>query len=182
MKPVWKLSATLLLNQFLADIACGMCAIPFPFMFGESKFTYILLILFIGFFFYYISYHGAYKVGFHDESKHSSNLYDKGYIKRGFLASLIAAAPTILLFVLWYIGKSFGIAILHALQMPLFFWTLYGSWPITNLIPNHMATAFLICMAVQLVFPLIGYYSGYRGIVYSDYILKWIGLDKKNKL
>ncbi len=167
MKPVLKLSGTLLLNQFLANIACAMCVIPFPFMFGESLFTYTLFTALIMFFFYYISYHGAYKVGFHDVSRRSSKEYDKGYLKRGIIAALLAASPSILMFVLWYIGRAFGIVALHSLQVPLFLWNMFGYWPITHIIPNHIASTFLICIAVQILFPLVGYISGYKGIVYS---------------
>jgi len=167
MKPVLKLSGTLLLNQFLADIACAMCVIPFPFMFGESLFTYSLFTALIMFFFYYISYHGAYKVGFHDISRRSSKEYDKGYLKRGITAALIAALPSILMFILWFIGREFDIIALHSLQVPLFLWNMFGYWPIIHIIPNHIFCTFLICIIVQIIFPLVGYISGYNGIVYS---------------
>ncbi len=170
MKPVFKLSGSLILNQFLADIACGMCVFPFPMLFSDSLFTYLLFSAFIIFFFYYISYHGAYKVGFHDVGRHSSEQYDKGYLKRGVLASLIAASPTILMFVLWKIGAAFNIMILKALQFPLFLWTMYGYWPLSHIFPNHITTCFLLCIAMQLIFPMIGYVSGYKGIVYTQKI------------
>lgn len=180
MKSVFKLSGTLLLNQFLADIACGMCVIPFPFMFGDTVFAYVLYTVFMLFFFYYISYHGAYKVGLHDISRHSSKEYDKGYIKRGFLAVFFALLPSLIMFILWFIGRSFNFLPLKALQFPLCLWCLYGFWPLSKLLPNHMFLCFLICLLVQLVFPLIGYYSGYRGIVYSQKVLDFLGKDKKH--
>lgn len=170
MKSVFKLSGTLLLNQFLANIACAMCVIPFPFMFHETLFTYILFTMLMIFFFYYISYHGAYKVGFHDISRHSNKEYDRGYLKRGVIASLIAASPSLIMFILWYIGREFGIVVLHSFQVPLFLWNMFGYWPIIHIIPNHIMSTFLICIAVQLFFPLVGYISGYKGIVYSQKI------------
>lgn len=170
MKPIYKLSGTLLLNQFLADIACGMCVIPFPFMFGDSLFTYILFAALMIFFFYYISYHGAYKVGFHDVGRRSSKEYDRGYLKRGLLASLLAASPSIIMFLLWKIGKIFGLIWLQTLQFPLFLWTMYGYWPISHIIPNHITITFLLCILMQIVFPMIGYISGYKGIVYTQKI------------
>lgn len=167
MKPVLKLSGTLLLNQFLANIASAMCVIPFPMVFGDSVFTYSLYTALMLFFFYYISYHGAYKVGFHDVGRHSSNEYDKGYLGRGILAALFGAAPSIIMFIIWRLGKSFGIIALQALQFPLFLWNMFGYWPISHIIPNHMTATFLICIAVQIIFPLIGYISGYKGMDYS---------------
>ena len=178
MKQILKLSGTLLLNQFLADIACGVCVIPFPFFFGENPFTYVLFLLLEVFFFYYISYHGAYKYGFHDVARHSSAEYDKGYIKRGIVASLCAAAPSILMWILWYIGKTFAIEGLLFFQIPLFYWGLFGSWPLVHLIPNHLASVFGLTILVQFLFPLVGYYSGYKGIVYHDKFLRLIGIKK----
>lgn len=170
MKPVLKLSGSLLLNQFLADIASAMCVIPFPFMFDDTLFAYILYTAFMVFFFYYISYHGAYKVGFHDVGRHSSEEYDKGYLGRGVLAALLAAAPSILMFILWKIGKMLGIVVLQTLQFPLFLWSMYGYWPLSHIWPNHITLVFLLCIAMQIIFPLIGYISGYKGIVYSHHI------------
>ncbi len=181
MKPVYKLSGTLLLNQFLADIACGMCVIPFPLMFGDTLFTYILYAALMMFFFYYISYHGAYKVGFHDVGRRSSAAYDRAYLRRGLIACLLAASPSIVMFVLWKIGKIFGILWLQTLQFPLFLWTLYGYWPISHIIPNHITATFLICIILQIIFPMIGYISGYKGIVYSQKIMDKINGMSKHK-
>lgn len=178
MKPAFKLSLTLLLNQFLADIASGMCVIAFPFMFGDTVFCYVIYTAFMMFFFYYISYHGAYRVGFHDISRHSSEQYDRGYIKRGITASAIALSPSLLMFILLWIGRTCKIVVLQTLQMPLAMWCLYGFWPISKLIPNHMMLSFAICLLVQFVFPLIGYFCGYRGIVFSQKLLKLIGMDR----
>lgn len=168
MKQTLKLSGTLLLNQFLADIACAMCVIPFPFMFGDNLVTYILFAVFIGFFFYYISYHGAYKVGFHDVGRRSSVEYDKGYLKRGLTATFLAAAPSILMFILFIIGKYCGIVSLSAIQFPLLLWSLFGYWPLVHIFPNHIVTVFVLCILMQIIFPMVGYISGYKGIVYFD--------------
>ena len=178
MKPVLKLSGTLLLNQFLANIACGVCVIPFPFFFGERRFTYVLFLALDLFFFYYISYHGAYKSGFHDVSRHSSVEYDRGFIKRGLLASFFAALPSILMFILWFIGRKLAINALLFFQVPLFYWGLFGSWPLVHLMPNHMASVFALTILAQLVFPLVGYFSGYKGIVYRDALMRLTGLKK----
>lgn len=167
MKPIWKLSCTLIFNQFLANIACAMCVIPFPFMFGDSLFTYTLFAALMFFFFYYISYHGAYKVGFHDVGRHSSKEYDAGYLFRGILASLLAALPSIIMFFLWLIGRTFGIVALHSFQFPMFLWNMFGYWPVSHIIPNHITLVFVICIVTQILFPFIGYISGYKGIVYS---------------
>ncbi len=181
MKPIFKLSVTLLFNQFIADIASAMCVISFPFLFGESQGTYILFAAVTLFFYYYISYHGAYKTGFHDISRHSSQQYDKGYVRRGFLSSLIAALPSIVMFALWYIGKTFSLNALKAFVFPLTLWCHYGAWPLLKIFPNHMAFVFLICIATQILFPLVGYISGYKGIVYLQRIKDAFFSTQKNK-
>lgn len=158
----------MLLNQFLANIACGMCIIPFPFIFGNTLLTYILFIALNTFFFYYISYHGAYKTGFHDVSRRSSKEYDRGYLKRGLLATLIAAAPSIIMLLMWLLGRAFDIVFLKSALYPLTMWNLFGTWPLRQIIPNHILATVLICIAMQILFPLVGYISGYKGIIYTQ--------------
>lgn len=179
MKRIFKLSGTLLFNQFIADIAGGMCVISLPFMFGQTMFTYILNLSLLVFFFYYISYNGAYKDGFHDIGKHSSDRYDNGFVRRGLLASFIAASPSIIMFLLWLIGKKFGIPALYALQFPLSLWSWFSFWPLQHIFPNHLASCYLITIAMQLIFPVIGYCCGYKGIVFKDQFLKLLGMNKK---
>lgn len=181
MKPVFKLSGTLILNQFLANIACGMCIIPFPFVLGNQLLTYILFLSLNFFFYYYISYHGAYKAGFHDVNRHSSEAYDNSYIKRGLLATLIAASPSIILLILWLIGRLINNGALKSSLYLLTMWNLFGSWPLRQIMPNHIFVDIIICIAVQIIFPMIGYISGYKGISYTQKIRDTINTYTKHK-
>ncbi|MBQ6946917.1 MAG: hypothetical protein IJN42_02625 [Clostridia bacterium] len=170
MKLVLKLSGTLLLNQFIANIACCMCVIPFPFVFGEAFLTYVLFLALDVFFFYYISYHGAYKSGFHDVSRHSSSEYDRGYLGRGLLASLLGATPSILMLLVWGIGYIGDFVYLKSGLYVFSIWNLFGYWPLSHIIPNHMAINCALCLLMQIAFPFIGYVCGYKGIVFTQRI------------
>lgn len=182
MKPVFKLSGTLLLNQFIADIACCMCIIPFPFVFGQnSLLTYVLFLILNVFFYYYISYHGAYKAGFHDVSRHSSEAYDQGYLLRGLLGAVLGAVPSLLMLLVWAVGHFGGVLYLKSGLYVFTMWNLFGYWPLQHIIPNHPVLICLVCLAMQILFPFIGYISGCKGIVYSQKLKDAFGRYSSHK-
>ncbi len=182
MKSVFKLGGTLILNQFIADIACAMCILPFPMIFGkDSVTTYVLFLILDMFFFYYISYHSAYKVGFHDVSRHSSEQYDRGYLGRGLLAAIAGAAPSLLMLLVYLIGHIGNIVQIKSALYVFRMWNLYAYWPLSQLIPNHVVWICVICLLTQMVFPFIGYVCGCKGIVFSQIVKDKLSSLSKHK-
>ncbi len=178
MKSIFKMGLTLFFNQFIANVATSMCIIFIAMFFGNGLFGNSIFLAITLFFFYYISYNGAYKYGFHDEEKLKKDKSKLGYIRRGFLACLIGNIPTIVLYVLYLLGSILQHTVLYSVRYWYTLWTMYLNWPIASILPNH-TTAFLpLALVMSVVFPLFGYVCGYHGIVFKDSIMKVLNLKK----
>lgn len=181
MKDIFKLSLSLLANQFLASVGGYMCIIFVWLIGGSSIWSQFLFLLMTFPFFIYIEYRAAYKYGFHDSNRRN-NPEDRSYIYKGAVAGLISAVPLYILIITHIIANYMGastVAQFSKLYTRMF--SMYYNWPMCNIFPNHNIAVMLTSMLPVIIFPALGYIAGYKNIVISDKFFKLIGFSPKHK-
>ena len=172
MKKIFKLSLSLLANQFLASIGGFMCVIFVWLLAGDSIYAHLIFLLFTYPFFIYIEYRAAFNYGFHDpKRKNSPN--SKSYIFKGALAGLISAIPLYTLIIIYIVNVHLNNILLSAYaKLYTRIFSMYYNWPMCNIFPNHTIGVFLSSMIGVIIFPMLGYIAGYKNFVISDKIIK----------
>lgn len=180
MKSLFKMGLTLFFNQFIADVATSMCIIFVAMFFGNGLYGNTIFLAITLFFFYYISYNGAYKYGFHDKDRLKKDKEKFAYIGRGFIACIIGNIPTILLYFIYLVGALAQNSLLYSLRYWYTLWTMYLNWPIAAIFPNHTTAILPLALVMSIIFPLFGYICGYHGIIFKDIFLKLLNIKKQD--
>ena len=181
MKSLFKLSLSLLANQFLASVGGFMCIIFVWLIAGDSIWSQLIFLLMTFPFFVYIEYRAAYKYGAHDPDRLNKK-HSNSYIIKGALSGLISAIPLFILIITFIITETAGnIGISQFAKLYTRIISMYYNWPMCNIFPNHTIAVFLSSMLPVVIIPAVGYIAGYKNFILIDYIYKLFNISPKNK-
>lgn len=177
MKKIFKLSLSLLGNQFLASIGGFMCVIFVWLLAGDSIYAHLIFLLFTYPFFIYIEYRSAFNYGFHNSDRRNKPK-SKSYIYKGALAGAISGIPLFALISVYIISlASNNIFLSETAKLYARIISMYYSWPMCNIFPNHILEVLLSSVIGVILFPTLGYIAGYKNIVISDKIYKLLKIQ-----
>lgn len=170
MKNTFKLSLSLLANQFLASIGGFMCVIFVFLLARDSIYAHIIFMIFTYPFFIYIEYRSAFNYGFHDPDRRNKPK-SKKYLYKGAISGFISGIPLIALIVLYIFSSNAGnLFWSETAKLYTRIIAMYYNWPMCNMFPNHTLEVFLTSLIGIIIFPMIGYIAGYKNFVISDKI------------
>ncbi len=181
MKNIFKLSLSLLANQFLASVGGFMCIIFVWMLAGDSIWSQIIFLLFTFPFFTYIEYKSAHKYGFHDSDRRN-NPDSKKYLYKGAVSGIISSIPLYSLVAIYIVSNNSGsIVIAQFSKLYTRIISMYYNWPMCNIFPNHITEVFLSSLIPLIIIPMIGYIAGYKGIYITDGFFRMLkGTQKHN--
>ncbi len=181
MKNVFKLSLSLLGNQFLASIGGFMCIIFVYMVAGDSIASQIIFLAITFPFFLYIEYRAAFTRGFHDPDRRNAPK-SRAFVWRGALAGIISAVPLYVLIILYLVFYSSG-AVASANLIKLFtrMISMYYNWPLCNIFPNHTPEVFLTSMVWVVIVPMLGYIAGYKNFMMSEKLYCLLKIRPRSK-
>ncbi len=179
MKDIFKLSLSLFGNQILASVAGFMCVLFVWMLAGESILSQIIFMCFTIPFFIYIEYRAAFNYGFHNPNRRCKK-HSKAYLYNGAIAGVISAIPLYALIITHLIAtlKS-NIYLSEITKLYSRMLAMYYNWPMCNIFPNHDTEVLISSMLLVVIFPTLGYIAGYKNIVISDSITKFINSKTK---
>lgn len=161
MKNIFKLSLSLLANQFLASIGGFMCIIFVWLIAGETIYAHMLFLLITFSFFIYIELRAAYKYGYSNPDRRNKP-QSKSYIFKGALSGLISSIPLMILIFIYIFTRPSSILISETAKLYSRIICMYYSWPMCNIFPNHVTAVLLSSLIWLIVLPMIGYIAGYK--------------------
>lgn len=172
MKNIFKLSLSLLGNQFISVIGAAMCIIFTNLFFGDTILAHIVFLLFTMPFFIYIEYRAAFTYGFHDSNRRNAP-EDKSYLYKGFFAGLISYIPLIILIIIYLCYFYSGmIPWANFYKIIIRIASMYYNFPMCNLFPNHSPLVLVTSIIAPVIVPMLGYIAGYKNFVLSELFFK----------
>lgn len=166
MKHFLKLCGSLLIDQFIGCISGFMLILCVASLFNNSLTGYLLAFCICFGFFVYISYHSAFKSGFHDSHRAIKDAAYRGYLYKGAAAGILSAVPVMVLYVIYKIS---GLGILGVYYMIA---NMYWTWPMINIFPNHQPTVMPLVALPLVIIPWLGYIAGYKNFMFTDLFMK----------
>ena len=166
MKQLLHTAGSLFLDQFIGVIAGMMMPLCVAMLFGNRLPGYLLAAAITIFLYAYCAYRSGFKGGTKDVHRATNTPSYKGYLYRGALAGLIAAAPLLIVYIIYKATGNGNAAFIFMMS------NMYWTWPLKGSFPNHqqliMATAFVPMIAL----PWLGYIAGYKQFLFSDLVMK----------
>ncbi len=179
MKNIFKLILSLIGNQILATVGAIMCIIFVNLVAGDTITAHILFLAITMTFFVYIEYRAGFTSGFHDSDRREKPK-SKKFIFKGALAGFVSAIPLcVLVGVYLYFYFSNQIPFANLIKLITRIVSMYYSFPMCNLFPNHCPEVLISSLFFPVVIPMIGYIMGYKGIYITDFLWKKFNIKPK---
>ena len=170
MKNILNLSLSLFFNQILGVVSGMMCLIFAFFLSGSGIWAFVLYLAFTLSFFIYIQYKSAFKCGFHDSDRRNKK-ESKAYLFKGCIAGVISSIPVIALIVVYFVALLMSNNALAQFSRLIFsFVTMYFSWPLSGIFPNHANEIIVASILPLTLVPSLGYVAGYKNFDIFDKI------------
>lgn len=175
MKHVLKLTGVLLLDQFIGIISGCMLVLCVSALFNNSLTGYILAFCICFSFYAYVTYNSAYKSGFHDNHRVIKDTLYKGYLYKGAISGGVAAIPVMFVYIFYRLTGAGILEIYHMIC------SMYWSWPMRNIFPNHKQLVLLLGFVPMIIIPWLGYIAGYKNFWFTDFFLNILNKFNKEK-
>ena len=170
MKNIFKLSLSLFFNQILGVVSGMMCFMFAFFLAGTGIWAFVLYLAITFSFFVYIQYQAAFKSGFHDSDRRNKK-ESKAYLLKGAAAGAISAIPVLALIIIYFVALFIGNNALNQVsKLILSFVTMYFSWPLSGIFPNHSNEIVAATILPLVLVPSLGYIAGYKNFDLFDKI------------
>lgn len=169
MKHIFKLTGSLILDQFVGIISGCMMVLPVVLLnqsvIKNGLYGYLLAFIVCFGFYTYTTYRSAFQSGFRDHHRIIKDKKYRGYWYKGLIGGLIAMIPLLVIYIFYRITGAGIIAVYF--QMADMYWT----WPMINILPNHKQLVMILAFVPMIIIPWIGYIAGYKNFLIVDALL-----------
>ncbi len=166
MRHFFKAVGSLLLDQGVCLIASFMMPMCMAVLFNNSLAGYLIVAAVLIALYVYTAYRSGYKAGMKDPRRVPKDPNYHGYLYKGALSGLVAAAPLLVVYLIYKITSSAKAAFVF--YMANYYWT----WPLRGAFPSHQQLIMILAFVPMILVPWIGYIAGYKSFMFSDLAVK----------